>query len=100
MPISFKNHPPLRRPTLPRPQGHNVSLRLVLLVFLVLAACTASGGGDPAKVVEQYLTAKVASDQQTLGGLLCSSMESDLQREASSFAGLAAKLDNMSCQYK
>ncbi len=70
---------------------------LVLMVFMV-AACTSSGSGDPVKTVEDYLTAKAAGNQTTLRGLLCSSMEADLTREASSFAGLSAKLDNMSCQ--
>jgi len=64
---------------------------------MVAAACTSSGG-DPAKTVEDYLTAKVAGDETTLRGLLCSSMEADLQREAESFAGLDAKLEGMSCQ--
>ncbi|HVU12536.1 MAG TPA: hypothetical protein VHD90_14735 [Phototrophicaceae bacterium] len=71
---------------------------LLLLFMLVIAACTSSGSGDPVKTVEDYLTAKVAGDQTTLRGLLCSSMEADLTREATSFAGLSAKLDNMSCQ--
>ena len=74
-------------------------LPLLLLAVLIVAACTSSGG-DPAKVVEQYLQAKVAADQTTLRGLLCSSMEDDLQREATSFAGLDAKLVGVSCQVK
>lgn len=72
--------------------------RLIALALLAFAACTSSGGGDPAKTVEQYLTAKVASDETALRGLLCSEMEADLAIEASSFAGLDAKLDGMSCQ--
>jgi hypothetical protein len=78
--------------------GGKQAFRLIALVLLVLAACTSSGGGDPAKTVEQYLTAKVASDVAALRGLLCSEMEADLSIEASSFAGLDAKLDGMSCQ--
>jgi hypothetical protein len=64
----------------------------------VLAACTSSGGGDPAKIVEQYLTAKVASDEGALHGLLCSEMEADLPIESTSFAAVAAKIEDMSCQ--
>ena len=70
---------------------------LLLLGFVVLAACSTSGGGDPAKVVADYLTAKVAADEAALRPLLCSSMEADLAREASSFAGLGARLENMTC---
>ncbi len=68
-----------------------------MALLLIVAACTSSAG-DPAKAVEQYLTAKVAGDETTLRGLLCSSMESDLQREVTSFQGLDATLDGMSCQ--
>ena len=72
---------------------------LIMLVVLLLAACTSSsGGGDPAKVVEQYLTAKAAADQEAMRPLLCSSMEADLELEASSFASLAVEVDGLSCQ--
>jgi hypothetical protein len=71
---------------------------LFVLVAVVLAACGgASGGGDPAKVVADYLTAKVAADEAAMRPLLCSAMEADLAREASSFAGLGATLENMTC---
>lgn len=76
----------------------NHVLRLIALALLALAACTSSGGGDPANTVEQYLTAKVASDETALRGLICSEMEADIPIEASSFAGLDAKLDGMTCQ--
>ncbi|MCC6803697.1 MAG: hypothetical protein IT319_12510 [Anaerolineae bacterium] len=79
------------------PGGKHV-LRLFVLGLLVLAACSSSSGGDPAKTVEQYLTAKVASDESALRGLLCSEMEANLPIEASSFAGLDARLDGMTCQ--
>jgi hypothetical protein len=68
-----------------------------LCLLILLAACTASGAGDPAKVVESYLTAKVAADETALRPLLCSSMEGDLQRESTSFAAVKAKLDGMNC---
>ncbi len=70
---------------------------LLLLGFVLLAACSTSGGGDPAKTVADYLTAKVASDETALRPLLCSAMEADLAREASSFAGLGARLEDMTC---
>lgn len=71
---------------------------LLLLGFALLAACSsASDSGDPAKVVADYLNAKVASDEAAMRPLLCSAMETDLAREASSFAGLGARLENMTC---
>ena len=75
--------------------------RLILITFLaglLLAACSSSSGaGDPADVVEQYLTAKVAADETAMRGLLCSTMEADLSIEASSFAGLDARVEDMVC---
>jgi hypothetical protein len=67
------------------------------LALLVIAACTTQGGGDPVKTVEQYLTAKVESDEETLRRLLCSAMEADIRREASSFASVDAKIEGMTC---
>ena len=64
----------------------------MLLAGFLLAACAPASGGDPAKTVEQYLTAKVAGDETALRPLLCSAMEADLSREASSFAAVDAKL--------
>lgn len=73
-------------------------LKWLALLLALLAACTSSGGaGDPAKVVESYLTAKVAADEAALRPLLCSAMEADLSVEATSFAGLGGTLDGMKC---
>jgi hypothetical protein len=70
--------------------------KLALLLAL-LAACTSSGAGDPAKTVESYLTAKVAGDANAMRPLLCSAMEANLAAEAGSFAAVKARLDGMSC---
>lgn len=86
----------LKRP-LPRERA-GALLRLVVMLGVVLAACSSSGGDDPAKTVEQYLTAKVASDETALRGLLCSDLEVNLSIESSSFAGLDARIEGMSCQ--
>jgi hypothetical protein len=64
---------------------------------MILAACSTQGGGDPVRAVERYLTAKVEGDGETLRGLLCSAMEADLRREASSFASVDAQLEGMTC---
>ncbi len=64
----------------------------------LMAACSGNAGaGDPAQVVEDYLQAKMAADEQAVRGLLCSTMEADLSREATSFAGLNARLEEMDC---
>src|SRR3954453_5305646 len=80
----------------PRNRVLRATWKLALLLIL-LAACTSSGAGDPAKTVERYLTAKVAGDENALRPLRCSSMEGNLASEAGSFAAVKAKLDGMSC---
>jgi len=76
-------------------------LRLVwlgVLTLLLLVGCSSSGGGsDPAEVVERYLQAKVSADANAMRGLLCSAMEANLSAEASSFAGLNARVEDMEC---
>jgi uncharacterized lipoprotein len=72
---------------------------LAVIAVLLLAACTSTGGaGDPAKVVEQYLTAKAAADIDAMRPLICSTMEADLELEASSFASLKVDVEGLSCQ--
>ncbi len=74
------------------------------LVAIILAACGggastgATSGGDPAKVVEAYLTAKVKVDQAGVRQLLCSEKEKDFQTEAATFLGVTEpKIEGMSC---
>ncbi len=75
---------------------------MCLLFGLMLTAC---GGGNAAtnndeagKVVLQYLQAKIDGKRDTLQGLLCASQEVNLDREAQSFSGVKAYLDNATCQ--
>ncbi len=75
-------------------------LGLTMLVLVALAAACGgnAGAGDPAQTVERYLQAKVASDADTLGGLLCSEMEAVLEREIRTFDSVSGvRLDGMSC---
>ncbi len=77
-----------------------LTVRFTLLIaLLMLAACAgSSNSSDPAQVVQDYLAAKVAGDNQTIQRLLCSSMESDLKREETSFSSIDARIQGMSCQ--
>jgi hypothetical protein len=82
------------------------SALLMLMGALVLTAC---GGGENTSVSDQgttdargqvvidYLTAKLASDRDTLRDLLCSDMESRLEEEALSFSSVDAELRDASC---
>ncbi len=72
--------------------------RIVLFAFIlfIVTAC-ASSSADPAGTVEQYITAKVAGDRAVIQRLLCSSMEPELDREAASFSGVDATVEDMAC---
>lgn len=71
-----------------------------LLAVMMLAACgPAAQQADPGDAVEQYLTAKANSDEAGVRALLCSEMEGDLQREATSFSAITGvRIDGMDCQ--
>jgi hypothetical protein len=71
----------------------------MLLSGLLLTAC--GSGKDPAKVVEHYLAAKVAQDEDTLHNLLCSQMEGSLEMELLSFASANdATIVDMRCSQR
>ena len=78
-------------------------LLTLILASFVLAACGGGGtpaasGGDAAKAVEAYLTAKVKVDQEGVRKLLCSEKEKDFQTEATTFLGVTEpKLEGMKC---
>lgn len=73
---------------------------MTCLATLLVAAC---GGttSDPAQTVEAYLQAKVEGDQEALRGLLCSEMESALEREARSFESVSGvEIEGMACTFE
>jgi len=81
-------------------------LLLTLIALLTLTACGGAPSGDASatttdeavRVVERYLTAKVARDEATVRALLCAEMESALAREVAAFATVSdAKIENMAC---
>ncbi|GAB4323640.1 MAG: hypothetical protein Kow00117_12060 [Phototrophicales bacterium] len=77
-------------------------MRLTLLIMLLifsLTACAESGEGAAAQVVEDYLTAKIQGNRDELSRLLCSELESILDREALSFASVSgARIENLACE--
>jgi len=82
-------------------------LFIFILAAFILSACgggsapsgaPAASGGDAAKVVEAYLTAKVKVDQAGVRKLLCSEKEKDADTEATTFLGVdQPKLEGMQC---
>jgi hypothetical protein len=83
------------------------SVLLVLFALtLMVAACgggestSSAGAGDPVRVVEDYFSAKIQSDEPTIRRLLCAEMESVAEREIRSFDSVSnATLENMSCSF-
>jgi len=76
-------------------------MRRSLILFiglLFVTACSGGGGDDPAATVEDYLQAKVASDADQIRALLCSEMESVLERETRTFESVTGvEIEGMSC---
>ncbi len=82
-----------------------VTLLIFALLLLNLAACGGNSStseetaSDPAaRVVENYLSAKVRGDADAIRAGLCSEMEADLERETRTFESVSnAAIENMSC---
>ncbi len=69
---------------------------LMVMVVLLISACGKTG--DPAaKAVENYLTAIVNKDSNSLSALSCASWESNALLELDSFQAVATRLENLSC---
>lgn len=76
----------------------------ILFVALLVAAVACGGNGGnatddrPAIAVEDYLTAKVAGDDEAIRAGLCAAMEADLERELRTFESVSnAAIEEMSC---
>ena len=74
---------------------------LLLVMTLLFAGCAADTGGsagDPAKTVERYLQAKVNLDADIIRGLLCTELESTLEREINTFSpATGVEIEDMTC---
>jgi hypothetical protein len=76
-----------------------ITTLILLLTAVLLAAC---GGttttNDPAAAVENYLQAKVSSDETTIRSLLCADMEQFIDREIHTFDSVQdVSLEGMAC---
>jgi hypothetical protein len=78
-------------------------IAIIVILGVILAGC--GGGNAPAtnddmagNVVIQYLQAKIDNKTDTLRSLLCAGQEANLDREAASFSGVKAHLDNAVCK--
>lgn len=72
---------------------------LTLTLVFLLAACGSGGSGDPAGTVEAYMQAKAGSDAETIRQLLCSEMESVVEREILTFESVSdVRVEGMACE--
>ena len=71
----------------------------IILIAFILGACTAESSNEDVagQMVEEYLQAKVDSDEDTIRSLICSELESSITREVSSFASVEASIEDMAC---
>jgi len=72
-------------------------LYVAFVLSLVLAACT-SNASPAATAVEQYLTALVGKQSDTLSTLVCADWESQALMEMDSFGAVAPELKDMACE--
>jgi len=80
-------------------------LLFIIAIGLVLAACGgsptgSSGAGDPAKMVEKYLQAKITNDEKGVRSMICAALEIDAQQEATTFLGTdGVELQTPACAF-
>jgi hypothetical protein len=69
---------------------------LLIILSLALAACANEGSASGA--VENYLKAKIASDEDKLIGLSCKDWEAQALLDAAPFESVDAEFEGMSCK--
>ena len=74
-----------------------LSLFIVMMVGILLAACSGSNDDAPAKAVEAYLNALVAKDDNLLPTLVCGDWEQDALIELDSFQAVTPRLEDAAC---
>ncbi len=75
-----------------------LSLLIVMLAVILLAACSKTSDDAPAKAVEAYLNALVAKDENRLPSLVCGDWEQDALIELDSFQAVTPRLEGASCK--
>jgi hypothetical protein len=74
-----------------------LSLFIVMMLGILLAACSGSDDDAPAKAVEAYLNALVAKDENLLPTLVCGDWEQDALIELDSFQAVTPRLEDAAC---
>ncbi len=80
-----------------------VTFSLLLILAFALTACADDDGGDAAssgavQAIENYLQARVESDESALQQLVCAEREGEVEQMAMSFAAVDnLRLEDMAC---
>lgn len=76
-----------------------IIIPMTVVLILLLAACSSQDSGDAAAgTVESYMQAKAQGDADTIRQLLCSEMESVLERETRTFESVSdVRVEGMAC---
>ncbi len=70
---------------------------LIIIIFILLAACSASQNGA-VTAVESYIQALSNKDTTQVSNLSCAEWEASALVEVDSLAGVGTKVENLSCQ--
>jgi len=77
---------------------HRTLITGLLLILLILTGCAKKSSAPGA--IEQYLKAKVASDENKLVSLSCKAWEAQAIQDAATFKSVSAEIKNIACQEK
>jgi len=72
-------------------------ITLILLVGLLIVACTPADSGDPTEAIVTYLNAFVAKDTTALSNAVCADFEADARAEMDSLGAVDASLQDVEC---
>jgi hypothetical protein len=76
----------------------SLTILIIILATLSLAACASNDDNAPVKAVEDYLNALVAKDADRLSTLSCGEWEDDALLELDSFQAVEARLEGLACE--
>ena len=75
----------------------SIRLLVLLLLFLLLTACSGSSQDEPGRVVETYWQALVAKDDARLSSLSCAAFEQEALTTLESFRAVEVIQQDVSC---
>jgi hypothetical protein len=74
-----------------------ISLLVGLFLLIFVSGCASGNQDAPGSVVQTYFQAIVAGDAERIASISCADWESTARDEVSSFAGVKARLENVTC---